>query len=384
MKYENLIILNYLKNIFKSKQNSIPSIISITAIAISIFSLIVVLSFMKVFVVKRKQKIYQSVHHIIINTNKNFNLSNVSGIKSYKNTFETYSALIANKEFTIVKIKGLDKITDETGIDFHLTKQIPINISENFSVNNKKKVGDQIELFVPDFSENKPRIQKLSALVTGVTQESNLEVNIIFTANNYKNILNQNTETFIEIFLVDPFNSKEIKKAIIEQYNELEFSIVDWQALNSSLFKLMNLERLSLSIFLSFLILISATTIYSNMVSLITQKKKEIGTLLLLGSKKNSLILIFTFIGLLVGFIGVLIGSILATLVIFLLLETNLITKLSIDISFYQIEGFPIIFDPVYFIQIVLFSIFVIIVSSFLPSYFLLNKDLESLIRRES
>ena len=135
MKYENLIILNYLKNIFKSKQNSIPSIISITAIAISIFSLIVVLSVMKGFEVKVKQKIIQSFPHIIINTNKNFNLSNVSGIKSYKNTFETYSALIANKEFTIVKIKGLDKITDETGIDFHLTKQIPINISENFSVN---------------------------------------------------------------------------------------------------------------------------------------------------------------------------------------------------------------------------------------------------------
>ena len=69
MKYENLIILNYLKNIFKSKQNSIPSIISITAIAISIFSLIVVLSVMKGFEVKVKQKIIQSFPHIIINTN---------------------------------------------------------------------------------------------------------------------------------------------------------------------------------------------------------------------------------------------------------------------------------------------------------------------------
>ena len=146
----------------------------------------------------------------------------------------------------------------------------------------------------------------------------------------------------------------------------------------------MNLERLSLAIFLSFLILISATTIYSNMVSLITQKKKEIGTLLLLGSKKKSLIFIFTIIGLLVGFIGVAIGLLLAALAIFVLLRTDLMNKLSIDISFYQIDGFPIILYPDYFIQITIFSLLVIAISSFLPSMFLLNKDLESLVRRES
>ena len=144
----------------------------------------------------------------------------------------------------------------------------------------------------------------------------------------------------------------------------------------------MKLERILLGIFLSFLIVISATTIYSNMTSLIAQKKNEIGTLILLGSKKFSLIMVFTQIGFFVGLIGVIIGTFFATIVILLITKTNIINNLSIDLSFYGIDGFPIIFSTAYYVYIILFSILIIIVSSLLPSYFLLNKDVESLIIR--
>ena len=41
MKYENLLILSYFKSLFSSKDNLVPAIISIAAIAVSVFSLIV-------------------------------------------------------------------------------------------------------------------------------------------------------------------------------------------------------------------------------------------------------------------------------------------------------------------------------------------------------
>ena len=52
-----LITLNYIKNFFKKKDNTIPAVISILSIAISVFSLIMVLSVMKGFEVKVKKDI---------------------------------------------------------------------------------------------------------------------------------------------------------------------------------------------------------------------------------------------------------------------------------------------------------------------------------------
>ena len=90
MKYEKLIILNYLKNIFNSKQNSIPAFISISSIAISVFSLILVLSVLKGFEVKVKEKIIQSFPHIIIDSEEPINLKEINRIKSFSRTFEYY------------------------------------------------------------------------------------------------------------------------------------------------------------------------------------------------------------------------------------------------------------------------------------------------------
>tara|TARA_Y100001936_G_C16094023_1_gene689811 strand:- start:4041 stop:5195 length:1155 start_codon:yes stop_codon:yes gene_type:complete len=384
MKYEKLIILNYLKNIFNSKQNSIPAFISISAIAISVFSLILVLSVMKGFEVKVKEKIIQSFPHIIIDSEEPINLKEINGIKSFSRTFEYYSGVVDKEEFKIVQIKGRNKIVNSNNIRILKNNQIPINITDEFASQHKKDIGDKIQLLLPDLSKKITRIKNIEGIIVGIISEPDNNFDKIFTENEYYRFFNKDGKSFLEIFLINPFDSKKVKELILKKYGHLKFKIVDWQTINSSLFKLMNLERLSLAIFLSFLILISATTIYSNMVSLITQKKKEIGTLLLLGSKKKSLIFIFTIIGLLVGFIGVIIGLLLAALAIFVLLRTDLMNKLSIDISFYQIDGFPIILYPDYFIQITIFSLLVIAISSFLPSMFLLNKDLESLVRRES
>jgi len=93
--------------------------------------------------------------------------------------------------------------------------------------------------------------------------------------------------------------------------------------------------------------------------------------------------MVFTEIGFFVGLIGVIIGTFFATIVILLITKTNIINNLSIDLSFYGIDGFPIVFSATYYFYIILFSILIIIISSLLPSYFLLKKDVESLIRRD-
>ena len=145
----------------------------------------------------------------------------------------------------------------------------------------------------------------------------------------------------------------------------------------------MKLERVSLGIFLSFLILIASTTIYSNTTSMIFQRKSEIATLLVLGAKKNYILAVFVLVSFVLSFIGYFFGSILATILTNLLARQEIIEILDINLTFYGIEGFPIIFSYSYFIIISLFTFFMISIASFLPTSFYLNKNIDELIMRD-
>ncbi len=391
MKYENLLVLSYFKSLFSSKDNLVPAIISIVAITVSVFSLIVVLCVMKGFDVKVKQRIIESFPHIVIHTNEDYDFSHFGKIKSFEKTFEAYSGIILNEDFSVIQIKGVDDFNSIQKISPKLNlkklvqtkNQIPIIVEKSFSVRQNKFVGDKIELLIPDFSNKKPKIRLTEAHIVGISDDSDRNFIRLYTLNkNKENFIGKN-ESFIEIILFNPFDSQIVLNQIVKEFKNLKHKVIDWQSSNFNLFNLMKLERISLGIFLSFLIIISATTIYSNMVSLISQKKNEIGTLILLGSKKSSLIKIFTCIGLLVGLAGIAIGTFFATVTILLLAQTNIINSLSIDLSFYGIDGFPIVFSATYYVYIILFAVLTVMLSSFLPSYMLLSKNVESLIKRD-
>jgi lipoprotein-releasing system permease protein len=391
MKYENLLVLSYFKSLFSSKDNLVPAIISITAIAVSVFSLIVVLCVMKGFDVKVKQKIIESFPHIVVNTNEDYDFGHFDKIKSFEKTFESYSGIIVNEDFSVIQIKGVDDFNSIQGVSpkLNLNKliqsknQIPIIIEKSFSVRQNRFVGDELELLIPDFSNKKPKIKLTKARIVGISDISDRNFTRLYTLNRNKENFVKKNESFIEIVLFNPFDSQVVSSQIVKEFKNLKYKVIDWQSSNFNLFNLMKLERISLGIFLSFLIIISATTIYSNMMSLISQKKNEIGTLILLGSTKSSLIKIFTCIGLLVGLIGIIIGVFFATAIVLLLAQTNIVDNLSIDLSFYGIDGFPIIFSAIYYVYIVLFAVFTVMLSSFLPSYMLLSKNVESLIKRD-
>ena len=379
-----LVVSNYIRNFFKKRNNSIPGIISIASIAISVFSLIIVLSVMKGFEVKVKEKILYSFPHIIIKKNQTLDLSGIKGIKSYKKTSEDYGVILAKNNFNIIQIKGYDDtlVVNSKKAKIKNDKYYPIVIEKEFSSKFRLKEKSKIKILAPDFSNENVRIKEIESYIFDIVDNKNSQLNRIYLHNEYKEILGLSKNIFTEVSLKNPNNSKIIANRIIERYPELKFHIVDWQTINSSLFNLMKLERLSIGIFLMFLIILSATNIYSNVVSFILEKKNEIGTLILLGAERKSLVLIFTFVGLFLGLFGTIIGVILSLIALYIIMDTNFIESLSLDISFYQIDGFPIIFDIEYFVLISLSALFAVLISSLIPALLVLNKDLESLIRR--
>ncbi len=376
------LVNKFFKSIFKNKSSRLPALISLFSIFISIFSIMIVMFVMKGFEIKVQNKILENFPHIIFQSPKNENISKLNELKNIlkiDKTVETYGAIIINNEFSIVKIKGKTEV-EEINNKKNDSKLPVVILDRNLFFQNR--TNTTIEIFIPAPNTLK-KIRKIDVFVGG---SSNNSCNVPCIFIDYKtslNILNK-SESFYEVLLKNPFNSDITIKEILSIKPELQGNIIDWKSLNSNLFNIMKLERFSLGIFLFFLILISSTTLYSNTVSMIFQKKSDIATLISLGATNKQVVLVFLITNLLIALCGYLLGVILVVLTTYLLINTNLIEILNINLTFYGIEGFPIIFSLEYFFYISFFSLLIIIFATYLPTKNYLGKNIRNLINRNN
>lgn len=378
MIFISFLTKKYFSSIFSNKSLRLPILISIISIGISIFSLMVVMFVMKGFEVKVQNKILSNFPHIMITNKLKKDLNGISNIDSFQESIEGYGAYINKSGFEIIKIKGLagDRIKfkkqENTSYNFAY-------ISKDFSYTTGIDNNETFEIFVPAPNTLK-KIKKIQIKVLGELDiEQNVPTIFLDFDKAEKLIL---SKSLIEVKLFDPFKSKETMSEIITKNNNLKGQIIDWQTINSNLFNIMKLERISLGVFLSFLILISCTTIYSNTNTMIFQRKEEIATLLILGAKKKDILIVFVLTNFFISLIGYLVGSLIAYASTKILDNKNLIDTLGVNLSFYGIDGFPIIFSTYYFNMISVFSFILIILATFLPTTFYLRKNIDDLIVR--
>ncbi len=378
MKFIYFLTKKYLLSIFADKTLRLPALISIISIFISVFSLLVVMFVMKGFEIKVQNKILENFPHIILSNKSESNLDNIENIISYSNSLQGYGAYIVGDRFELIKLKAQANINTDSDID---DKNIYYaNVSKDFLLLNNLVKNDYFEIYIPSPNTLK-KIKKIKIKILEEIDNSESTPTIYFNYSQAKNIIF--SREFIEIKLYDPFKSKETINSILDKNSHLKGQIVDWQTININLFNIMKLERVSLGIFLSFLILIASTTIYSNTTSMIFQRKSEIATLLILGAKKKYILAVFVLVSFVLSFIGYFFGSILAMILTNLLARQEMVEILDINLTFYGIEGFPIIFSYSYFIIISLFTFFMISIASFLPTSFYLNKNIDELIMRD-
>lgn len=376
------LVNKFFKSIFKNKSSRLPALISLFSIFISIFSIMIVMFVMKGFEIKVQNKILENFPHIIFQSPKNENISKLNELKNIlkiDKTVETYGAIIINNEFSIVKIKGKTEV-EEINNKKNDSKLPVVILDRNLFFQNR--TNTTIEIFIPAPNTLK-KIRKIDVFVGGSSNNSCNVPCIFIDYETSLNILNK-SESFYEVLLKNPFNSDITIKEILSIKPELQGKIIDWKSLNSNLFNIMKLERFSLGIFLFFLILISSTTLYSNTVSMIFQKKSDIATLISLGATNKQVVLVFLITNLLIALCGYLLGVILVVLTTYLLINTNLIEILNINLTFYGIEGFPIIFSLEYFFYISFFSLLIIIFATYLPTKNYLGKNIRNLINRNN
>ena len=364
---EFFIAKRYLRSKHKLNFITIISLLSTAGITIGVAALIVILSVFNGFGSLVTSILVNFDPHIRISVidEKGFSqigkveqiLKETKGIKEYSPYVEGKAILLNRETYEIVNLKGVPKTvdTDNWGVSSKIIsgKNNISDYSNNIllglplALRLSARVGDtitvtsayNIEKTMATFSI--PVTRKFR--VAGIFQSNNrdYDVSYVFTsiADAQRLFGLRNQISGFEVRLNNFDDAAKIKKNILPQLNSNLFSVDTWYDLHKELYDVMTIERWSAYILLCLIIAVATFNIFASLTMTVIEKKQDIGILRSLGVKKESVLKIFMFEGLLVGIAGTLIGIGIGLLVCYLQITYNFYP---LDPTKYIIDAMPV------------------------------------------
>lgn len=115
--------------------------------------------------------------------------------------------------------------------------------------------------------------------------------------------------TGLEVKVADVYQADRVAKVIKKDLG-YPYWTKDWKLMNRSLFSALKLEKLTMFIILTMIVLVGALNIISTLVMVVMEKTRDVAILRAMGASSKSIMGIFMFQGILVGVLGTLAGLI--------------------------------------------------------------------------
>ena len=182
-------------------------------------------------------------------------------------------------------------------------------------------------------------------------------------------VLPKNSVQYLKIKIEDPFYApfyaKKIRKFIMKNYESMYF-VQSWDQVNKQLFQAIALEKTVMFLILSLIIIVAAFNIVSSQYMTVIQKTKEIGILKAMGLTNKEVAKIFFYQGIIIGFIGIALGSFLGISLSYIVGKYKLIP---LPGYVYDLTALPVAFSPVAIILINVSAMIICILATLYPAY---------------
>ena len=175
-----------------------------------------------------------------------------------------------------------------------------------------------------------------------------------------QNLLGLNEHTCSEIYFSDSENTSSLKQEIEDHF--LDFKVQSHEEINETLYKMIQSEKLAVTLIMIMIIIISAFNVISSIVMLVIEKENDIKTLKFLGLNNRGFQSVFFKNGLLLNGLGLLIGSIIGTILIILQKNLALIKVGGMNLAY------PVEITASNYVIIVVVGLVVAVVSSYFSS----------------
>jgi len=150
--------------------------------------------------------------------------------------------------------------------------------------------------------------------------------------------------------------------------------------LNRSLFSALKLEKVTMFIILTMIVLVGALNIISTLVMVVMEKTKDVAILRAMGASAKNIMRIFMFQGLTVGLFGTLAGLISGLGICHLLKKYQFI---SLPSDVYYIDTLPVLVEIQDVVFVALAAIIISFLATFYPSWYASKMNPVEAIRYE-
>ncbi len=406
MSYEFFVGLRYLRAKRKQTFVSVITVISILGITVGVSALIIVLSVMSGFEDTLKDKILGLNAHVVV-------LGMGHGIERYDHVAEvtrgikgvagaspfTYNqAMLSSASSAIgAVVRGLDvktageatvvpqKIVEGSlkGLNVELGnkkgKKAGIVLGKELAERLSVGTGDRINLISPTgtMTPAGPVPRMTTFTVSGIFElgmyEYDSSLAFVSLHNAQKFFRLGDTATGVEIKLHDVDNARPVAELVMKELKG-PYWTKTWQDMNRSLFSALKLEKVTMFIILTLIILVAALNIISTLIMVVMEKHKDIAILKSIGASPAGIMKIFMVEGAIIGVIGTFAGAALGLAVamnlerVVSLIEGIFHFKI-LPPSVYYIDKLPSRVEPMTVLIIVGFSLGISFLATLYPSW---------------
>lgn len=366
MSYESFIAFRYFTAKKRSPFLSAVVLISMLGVIVGVAAVIVVVGVMNGFHTQWRQKILGTSAHAIILKYHNdpireaeeilSRIDNVPNVVA-ASPFIYSKAIISYENRTDgIAVKGIDPALEERVSDLHKnivlgtmelkSSDVPsILLGVDLADNLRAHIGDTLLLATLQKNPSSgmgfvPKIRKFR--VTGIFDSGFYEYNatLAYISMQAAQEMFQLPEAYTGIALkLDDIYQAKVTSQEVTGILGYPFRVSDWMELNKNLFAALQLEKKTMFIILTLIIIVAAFGISATLIMTVMRKTREIGILRSMGATSRSVMKIFMLEGGMVGSIGVGLGVLLGVFLSILLRRYEFI---SIPGDIYFINKLPV------------------------------------------
>ena len=397
MNFHTNIALHYLK----PKNNSFISLlsfISILGITIGVMALIVIISVMSGLNHTLEKKVIGIESQVIVLNYNGFinhykkairEVSSISGVKSASPFIYTDIMISSPSTSTGSVLRGIDIKTEEkvTDLKKYLVKgnlsglnkrnKNEIVLGKVLAHNLGVSIGEKVTIISPEGQITPfgvmPKTERFT--VCGIINSGMYNYDSTFSFISLKNAqtflsLSRGAVTGIEVKLDNLSFANRFAKKIENKLNDNKISpsfyALSWEKLNKNLFSAIKLEKLTMFVILSLIVLVAAFNIISTLIMVVMEKRKDIAILKSIGASSKDIMIIFIAQGVIIGLIGTSLGLMSGFLIGYLEKTYHIISYPS---WIFHITTLPVRITPGEFIVIGFSALFLSFIATLYPSY---------------
>ncbi|TES91992.1 MAG: lipoprotein-releasing ABC transporter permease subunit [Candidatus Cloacimonadota bacterium] len=392
MKFEYFVAKRYLKAKRSTLFQTIIVLISICGVFIGVATILIVLSVMSGFQKDLRDKILGINAHIGVLKYFNEPVTDYDSVLTVvKNSPHVlgaspfiYTKVMINHDNYVdgvvlrgVEEKSLSEVSDiESRLiygNFDLTGgDTPgIVLGSILADNLRVHTGDELTIFsTVNFKQTSmgiiPKFKKFR--VAGIFDAGMFEYDAALayvSLSSAQNLVGmEDAVTGIEVKIDDIYKAPEIAREI-EKRLGFPFRTNNWMRMNRALFAALKLEKTVMFIILTLIIIVAASNIIGTLIMIVIQKTRDIGILKSMGASNKQIMRIFIIQGLIIGFIGTILGFIVGCTASFLLGKYKFI---SLPGDVYFIDTLPVHMESFDFLIVAVASIVISFIATLYPA----------------